>query len=41
MPEYKALTAKGAKADPISDEVQQVRARGAFIALALRSGGAR
>jgi len=35
MPEYKPMSAK---VEPVSDEAQQARARGAFIALALRSG---
>jgi len=36
MPKYKPLTAK---AEKVSDEAEQARARGAFIALALRSKG--
>ena len=37
MPEYKPLSAKSE--ETTSDEAQQARARGAFIALALRSQG--
>jgi len=36
MPEYKPIASKP---EAMSDEVQQARARGAFIALALRSKG--
>lgn len=36
MPKYEAVSAKR---EPVSDEAQQARARGAFIALALRSRG--
>ncbi|SFR40481.1 hypothetical protein SAMN04488005_1506 [Yoonia tamlensis] len=36
MPKYQAVSAKS---ELVSDEAQQARARGAFIALALRSKG--